>query len=188
MNPKNLSQPIFEEWKRVAESGPQERLPKEEQTRCIIYSALRSEFRTVSAERGYGSIDEGSRPECDLWAHSEGQPQVFIEIKHAWSAPRLNNKPSAQMASWMTDLAKMEGLPPDTDRFFILVGFLDADPLLVTMPESRSVLSGIRGLHPSKLVFQDSSTFRWRKEGITHIAMWAWHWPAGTALDSLAKV
>lgn len=188
MNHENLSLAIFQEWKRIAESDPKERLPKEEQTRCIVYATLRPEFRTVCAERGYGSVDEGSRSECDLWAESDGQPQVAIEIKHAWSSSFLNNKPSEQLASWMTDLAKLEGFPTDSDRYFLLVGFFEGDPMLVPNPPSRSVLSGIQHLHPARLVHLDSTDFHWWREGITHIAMWTWHWPAGTEVESLAQM
>ena len=186
MNLNNLAQPIFEEWQRIAASKPQERLPWEAQTRCVVYAALRPEFRIVRAESGHGSIIQVSHTESDLWATSEGRPPVFIEIKHAWSSRSLNNQAPEQIASWMTNLAKLEGLPTDSDRYFLLVGFFEGDPLRVANPPSRSVLSTIQWLHATRLVHRDSTSFLWRNEGITHMAFWLWHWPAGEAFDGLA--
>jgi hypothetical protein len=188
MNLRRLATAIFEEWNRISAAAPQERLPKEAQTQCIAYSALRSLFETVCVERGYGPVDDGNRAECDLWAAMPGRPETFIEIKHAWSSSSLNNKPSEQIASWMSDVAKLEGLPLDSDRYFVLVGFFEGDPLQVVTPGACSVIAGIQRLHPSRLVHRDSATFCWRQQRITHIALWAWHWPSGTGVESLARV
>ena len=72
---------VLEDLSLVATSGPNERLPKEEQVRCCIYAAIRPLFRVVCAERGYGSIDDRSRTECDLWAFSPGQVPVWLRIQ-----------------------------------------------------------------------------------------------------------
>ncbi len=69
----------------VDSSEPNERLPKEEQIRCSIYAFIRPLYDVVCAERGYGSIDDGSRVECDLWAYSKGSAAVWIEFKRCWS-------------------------------------------------------------------------------------------------------
>ena len=183
-----LTTAIFQEWNRISGTDPQERLPKEAQTQCIAYSALRSMFEVVCAERGYGSVDEGNRTECDLWAASPDRPETFIEIKHAWDSSSLNNKPSEQIAAWMADVAKLEGLPSRSDRYFLLIGFFEKDPLVAAAPRVRGVLSAIHRLHPSRLVHRDSATYHWRDQRINHIAVWVWHWPAGCEVESLVQV
>ncbi len=109
-----------------------------------------------------------------------------MEIKHAWSSRALNNKPSEQLASWMADLAKLEGLPVDSERWFMLVGFFEGDPIQVVQPPARSVLEALQRVHPGRLAHRDSDPFHWRQEGVTHIALWMWHWPKGIEVGSLA--
>ncbi len=187
MKLRQLTTAIFREWDRISGTDPKERLPKEAQTQCITYSELRSMFETVCVERGYGHVDEGSWTECDIWAAAAGQ-ETFIEIKHAWDSSALDNMSSQQITSWMTALAKLEGLPTDSDRYFLLIGFFDRDPLLDEAPRARGVLPGIQRLHPSRLIHRDSAPFRWRDQRITHIALWAWHWPAGSEVESLVRI
>ena len=69
---------VLDDLALVATSEPNERLPKEEQIRCCIYATIRPLFRVACAERGYASIDDWSRTECDLWASSPGRVPVWF--------------------------------------------------------------------------------------------------------------
>lgn len=179
---RTLTTTIFEELAKVASTNPQERLPKEDQTRCILYSVLRPEFGTVCAERGYGPVEK-SRIECDLWAENKDE-QAFFEIKNAWSAKTLKISPPEQFAAWMADLAKLEGLSPDSDRYFLLVGFFDEDPLAERDVPAKSFLDKVNHLHPERLLHRQSTRFRWRQESIQYMAVWIWCWPEGIELES----
>ena len=179
-----LAQQIIQELLVVADSDPHERLPKEEQTRCITYAALRPAFRSVCAERGYCSVDEGELTECDLWARNPGEPPLFMEIKHAWSASAYNSKPSEQLGNWLADLGKLREVGEAANRYFLLVGFFDEDPKQNKDPRPKSVLANIQRLLPKNLVHSESAPFKWRGEVISHLAIWVWHWPAGESMAS----
>ena len=79
---------VFKELLAVAKHAPNERLPKEEQSRCCLYAFLRPQFDVVCVERGYRSIDESGRSECDLVAICGDNPEVWVELKHCRS-PRI---------------------------------------------------------------------------------------------------
>src|SRR4051794_29268126 len=92
MNEAHVVEAILEDLALVAASLPNERLPKEEQIRCCVYAAIRPLFHIVCVERGYGSIDDRSRIECDLWASSPGQRAAWLEFKRCWSVAGWVNK------------------------------------------------------------------------------------------------
>ncbi len=165
---------------QVAASLPNERLPKEEQIRCCIYAAIRPLFKVVCAERGYGSIDDRSRTECDLWASSPGQTPVWLEFKRCWSAAGWNNKPPEQLAYWEADLDKLRMVPVESVRYFILVGFFDFDPLSVPDSTKSGVVRNIRVFHATQLIHRDSREFKWREgDGISWVGAWVWRWGSG---------
>lgn len=181
MNPKRIVQEIFFDLKLISSSKPNERLPKEEQIRCCLYSKFRSDFDVLCAERGYGSIDDLSRIECDLWGCKKGSPDVWLEFKRCWAAKKgWNNKPTEQLYSWQADISKLQELPPVSDRYFLLIGFFDIDPQQKDKKSTYPILNNIRNFYPSKLKHFDSQPFSWRKENnITHIAAWVWLWKSG---------
>jgi hypothetical protein len=154
----------------VASSNPNERLPKEEQIRCCIYAAIRPLFGVVCVERGYRSIDKKSRTECDLWASSPGRVPVWLEVKRCWSATGWVNKPPEQLASWETDLDKLRRVPVASDRYFVLVGFFDFDPLDEAESPQRGVIQNVRRFRSKRLLHHTSRKFNWRAgDGISWV-------------------
>ena len=171
----------------VASSQPNERLPKEEQIRCSIYAVIRPLYRVVCAERGYASIDDGSRIECDLWASSPDRAPVWIEFKRCWSAKGWVNKPPEQLRDWEADVEKLRQLSVESDRYFVLVGLFDCDPLCDRESAHSGVAENIRRFYRSHLVHSTSKTFAWRTDdGLSCIGAWVWHWPSGTAVGPAA--
>lgn len=176
---------MLEDLVLVAASQPNERLPKEEQIRCSIYAAIRPLFRVVCAERGYGSIDERSRIECDLWAKSD-VAETWIEFKRCWSAKGWVNKPPEQLRDWEADIEKLRKVPVRTDRYFILLGLFDCDPLSEQDSARGGVADNIRRFYRSHLVHSASKPFTWRTDdGLSCIGAWVWHWAIGTAIEAI---
>lgn len=184
MDVQLLVNAILDDLALVAESEPNERLPKEEQVRCCIYAAIRPLFRVVCAERGYGSIDDKSRTECDLWASSPGEVPVWLEFKRCWSASGgWVNKPPEQLAGWEADLDKLCAVPINSTRYFVLVGYFDFDPLSEAEEAHSKVVGNIRGFHVPQLVHQASREFGWRADdGISWVGAWVWRWEAGVTV------
>lgn len=171
----------------VASSQPNERLPKEEQIRCSIYTAIRPLYKVVCAERGYASIDDGSRIECDLWASSPGISPVWMEFKRCWSAKGWVNKPPEQLRDWQADIGKLGKIAVDAERYFVLVGLFDCDPLCEQQSARSAIANNIRRFYPSRLVHSASKPFTWRTDdGLNCIGAWVWHWPTGAAVESAA--
>lgn len=169
----------------VASSQPNERLPKEEQIRCSMYAAIRPLYQIVCAERGYASIDDGSRTECDLWAHSPGISPVWVEFKRCWSGKGWVNKPNEQLRDWVTDIDKLRELPVETERYFILVGLFDCDPLCEQQSANSGIAKNIRDFYRSHLVHCASKPFTWRADdGLNCIGVWVWHWPSGVKIET----
>lgn len=167
----------------VARFDPNERLPKEEQIRCSIYAAIRPLFEVVCAERGYASIDEGGRTEADLFAYSSGGTPVWIEFKRCWWITGWNNKPPAQLEGWEADVAKLRSLPIVSDRYFVLVGMFDGDPLATSAIGLRKLTALINDFYPQHMIFSTVRNFSWRQgDGVTHLAAWVWRWSAGQSI------
>jgi hypothetical protein len=176
---------VLDDLALVSSYKPNERLPKEEQLRCRIYSAIRPLFLVVCAERGYGSVDDKSRTECDLWALSLDRVPVWLEFKRCWSASGWANKPPEQLRYWKADLDKLRKLPVDSERYFLLVGFFDFDPLNEKSSSHAGVVQNIRGFHVGQLVHCASRQFAWRADGgISWVGAWMWFWPSGAAVEN----
>jgi hypothetical protein len=176
---------VFDDLVLVASSIPNERLPKEEQIRCRIYAVIRPLFHVVCAERGYDSIDNRSRIECDLWASSPGQPPVWLEFKRCWSVsgPGWYNKPPEQLGYWKSDLDKLHRVSVESERYFLIVGFFDFDPLSEVGATHSGVVQNIRRFHTEQVVHRSSKKFVWRAgDNISWVGAWAWHWPSGVAI------
>jgi hypothetical protein len=175
---------VLDDLVLVASSLPNERLPKEEQVRCCVYAAIRPLFRVVCAERGYGSIDDQSRAECDLWASSPDCTPVWLELKRCWSASGLNNKPPEQFRHWEADLDKLRRVPLESERYFLLVGFFDFDPLHQTDFAHSGVIQNIHRFHTNRQVHRISREFSWRAtDGISWIGVWVWCWEPGFVVE-----
>jgi hypothetical protein len=185
MNYKPAIDLLFSELSNVAAHAPNERLPKEEQSRCILYAHLRSEWPVVCVERGYRSIDEGGEHrECDLLAIWVGRPDFWLEMKHCRCAREWQNKPSEELKKWEDDLDKLRLVPSDSDRIFLLVCFSDFDTREDDLPRHGAVVRNVRSFHPSRLMYADTAEFRWRiEDGITHVNAWIWHWHPGEAIE-----
>jgi hypothetical protein len=180
MDEARIVNAVLEDLALVAASSPNERLPKEEQVRCCIYAAIRPLFRVVCAERGYRSIDDRSRTECDLWASSPGQVPVWLEFKRCWSASGWVNKPPEQLGYWEADLDKLRAVPVESMRYFVLVGFFDFDPLSEAEAVHSGVVRNIRGFHAAQLLYRASREFAWRDgDGISWVGAWVWRWLSG---------
>ena len=54
---------------------------------------------------------------------------VWLEFKRCWSASGWVNKPPEQIGYWQADLDKLRKVPVRSERYFLLVGFFDFDPL-----------------------------------------------------------
>jgi len=178
MDYQHTMKAVFSNLRAVAGSGPKERLPKEEQTRCCLYAHMRPHHEVVCAERNYWSVDEGGRAECELWARSKNGDELWIEIKHCWCAKGWVNKPGLQFKTWKADISKLSQVSSKSVRYFILVGFFDFDPTNRPLPRHGGVVRMIDQSNSSPAVQIPSQPFLWRKDdGITHIAAWVWGWP-----------
>jgi hypothetical protein len=178
---------VLDDLALVATSEPNKRLPKEEQIRCCIYAAIRPLFRVVCAERGYGSIDDKSRAECDLWASSPDRVPVWLEFKRCCSASGWVNKPPEQLGYWEADLDKLRNVPVASERYFLLVGFFDFDPLSEAESSHKRVVQNIRRFHAGQLVHRAWREFTWRADdGICWVGAWVWRWQSGVAVAGRA--
>lgn len=187
MNISHLIGEVFRDLRAVAEAGPNERLPKEEQIRSCIYATLRGGARAVCAEHGYASVNDGSRSECDIWTVAAGGEESWLEFKRCWAVAGWNNKPSEQVESWRYDVGKLRTASRQSDRYFLLVGFFDFDPLAGATPKRRPLIDAIAGFYAEREVFQEATAFTWQNGGtITHMAAWVWHWPPGATVENAA--
>jgi hypothetical protein len=144
-------------------------------------------FGTVCAERGYTSIDENGRTECDICAFDPGS--LWLEIETCWSVRGWNNKPSEQSACWQNDIEKLSRIPRDADRCFLLVGFFGFDPLYSNEASRDSVLQNIKSFHPDVMLLGDRTRLiRWRNEAITHVGIWVWKWGRGVRVGGVKEV
>jgi hypothetical protein len=183
MDAPSIISTMLDDLAIVAASQPNERLPKEEQIRCSMYAALRKHYSVVCAERGYRSIDDGCRTECDLWASSPGAPPVWIEFKRAWSTDSLIPKPSEQLDDWERDIEKLTQLPIECDRYFVLVGVFNCDPTCPKDSARSGVAKNIRRFYSERLIHSAGREFTWRNnDGIARVAAWVWHWPNGVRI------
>jgi hypothetical protein len=179
---------VFKDLQAVSTTYPNERLPKEEQIRCALYMAMQSCFDVVCVERGYGSIDDGNRAECDIWARTGEEAQSWLELKRCWSVKGWINKPPEQLTYWNADLEKLATVGVQSDRYFLLVGFFDCDPVGKSVEDSSGVVANIKRFHPNKLVYRDSVAFSWRQDdGISHAAAFVWHWTNGESIQRMGS-
>jgi len=177
---------VFSDLILLASSSPNERLPKEEQIRSRVFATIRPWYQLVCVERGYASIDEKGRVECDLWARTPGRPDAWIEMKRCWYAKGWVNKPPEKLAYWTADIEKLGQVGTDSDRFFLLIGLFDLDLLAIPADAAEGVLRNILGLHSDRCVFRASMPYWWREENITHVGAWVWHWRPGVMVKDIS--
>jgi hypothetical protein len=109
---------------------------------------------------------------------------VWLEFKRCWSASGWVNKPPEQLAYWEADLGKLRKVPVASDRYFLLVGFFDFDPLNDAELSDSGVVQNIRRFHPGQLVHRASREFAWRPDdGISWFGAWVWYWPVGASVE-----
>jgi glycerol-3-phosphate cytidylyltransferase-like family protein len=192
MNAKKLADLIIDDLKNVASHGPNERMPQEEQVRCTVFNYLKPLSAVVCAEKGFKSIDDAGKAKCDLWAHGKDDSISWIEIKTCWAYPRANIRPD-QIDKWNIDLKRLSS-ETKTDRYFILVGFFDSDPLgpmdNFTNPKRKAIVNKVHSIHPKMCIAKKSEMFSWRpksiySKSITHLGVWIWHWPKGVKIGKI---
>jgi hypothetical protein len=181
MNIEQLSKSVIDDLILVSKSEPNERLPKEEQIRSLIFSELKTVFKFVCSERSYQSVGNGIAEECDIWAKGPRSYPTWMEIKRCWSRRSKGwvNKPSEQLNSWKKDISKLSTIDSNSNRYFFLVGVFDSDPLQNSGKPIQGVISNINELYPNDLCHAESCEFTWRDTGMTNIAIWVWHWKPG---------
>ena len=187
METKNLLPCLFNDLQLLSRSKPNERLPKEEHTRCCLFSFLRPQFSVLCAEHGYGSVDDYIRTECDLWGQKEGASDTWLELKHCWAVTSWNNKYLEQLCNWEADIAKLKEVDTSSERLFLLIGFLSFDPKQEPEATNKQFLINLRSFYPLQNVEFQSMPFSWRgAAGITTLAAWLWRWTPGQKIQTPA--
>ncbi|WP_176703433.1 hypothetical protein, partial [Aliivibrio fischeri] len=181
MQVDKLINTVIDDLKKVSESKPNERLPKEEQIRSCIFSALKNKFDYVCCERNYQSVDNGKNIECDIWAANSGEQPVWMEIKRCWHLSSWVNKPGEQLKSWEADLNKLSTVDINSKRYFFLVGVFDSEPNRDDSKKNKVILN-IQNTQPQNLCFERYSSYFWRESSISNIAVWVWCWNSGEVI------
>lgn len=182
MNFSRIAKGILKDLRAVSNSHPNERLPKEEQIRCQIYSKLISEYPIVSVEKGYGSIDHGLKKECDLWCRDRDGIETWIEIKRCWYGRGFNVKATYQVADWMKDIEKLASCPKNSNRVFVLVALSELSPDKYKDQKQPQMLSEITRFYPDHLSGGEGGSFNWRESSLGHAEVYFWLWPKGVRL------
>lgn len=182
INSKELVNAVFNDLENVNNSNPNERLPKEEQIRCTIFHYLLDKIDIVCAERGYGSIDNGNKKECDIWA-KKGKEEIWLELKtcRLGSSKHWKNKPSEELKKWNDDIDKLGHVNKKTDRYFFLVCFSEFVSIDNKLQNSKTV-NNINRLCKYLKPATYSMSFKWREKeygNISCVCAWLWHWPKG---------
>ncbi len=169
----------------VSQHQPNERLPKEEQSRSTVFGVLKAMGYVVCAERGYlNPDDEDSGEEADLWFIGPANVPAWVEMKMAWDARGLNNKRKSQVESWSEDVEKLRACDTTSDRYFILVGVFGSDPCELGGDLSRGLRPHLQAFYPRKVVAKRCIQFSWpNAEGVEHLAVFIWRWPPGEAIE-----
>ena len=183
MNFKRVANGIIKDLRAVSESDPNERLPKEEQIRCQIYSKLISEYQIVSVEKGYGSIDHGKKKECDLWCRDSDGIETWIEIKRCWYGRGFNVKAPDQVKGWKKDIEKLSSCPLNSNRVFVLVALSEMSPDKYKAKKPPQMLSEIGDFYPDRLWGSKGGAFSWRTSSLGHAEAYFWVWSKGIRLS-----
>jgi hypothetical protein len=110
-----------------------------------------------------------------------------LEFKRCWSASGWINKPPEQLGYWEADVDKLRKVPVASERYFLLVGFFDFDPLGASESAHSRVVQNLGQFHTAQLIHRASREFTWRTDdGISWVGTWVWHWPAGVAVQGQA--
>lgn len=189
MNFNELAIAVRNDLKKVAENYPNEKLPKEEQVRCCLYSELSSEFEVVCVERGYGSVDCKSRIEVDLWARHSTGTEWWVEVKRFWhiSANGWVHKPDEQLRNWQADLDKLAQVPQDENRVFILIGFLKFEAGSDLSSIHDGAIHRMNQFHPTHRCHHVVFPFLWRNSPVRSLCVTIWKWGRGEAIPSTLR-
>lgn len=187
MNFTKIAKGILKDLRAISESGPNERLPKEEQIRCHIYSELIFEYPVVAVEKGYGSIDHALKKECDLWCRDEDGIETWIEIKRCWYGRGFNVKTRYQVADWKKDIEKLASCPKSSNRVFVLVALSEIDPNK-HQEQPPHMLSEICSFYPDRLWGGEGGSLSWRESSLGYAKVYFWLWPKGVCLPPTKKL
>jgi len=184
MNFNKLAVAITEDLKKVAQSIPNEKLPKEEQIRSCIYAELRPDFEVVCVERGYDPIENKSSVEVDIWARRTTGERYWIEIKRFWhvSARGWVHKPDEQLGAWQADLNKLANVSREDTRIFILIGFLATDPEIDISTIQTGAIHRLNNFYPGQRRYQALFPFTWRDSQVSRLSVTIWEWSHGEAI------
>lgn len=184
MNIKQLTSSVIDDLNLVSKSEPNERLPKEDQIRSLIFSELKRKFKFVCSERSYKPAGNSNTEECDIWAKGLRSKPTWMEIKRCWSGSTgWINKPAKQLESWNKDLYKLSMIDNDSNRYFFLVGIFHLDPFQNSENKIKGVISNIKEFYTDNFCHSESREFTWRDSGMSNITIWVWHWKPGQKIS-----
>lgn len=180
---KDLEQIILD-LQKVSSTFPNERKPKEEQIRCLLFHSLKARYDLVCAEKNYFDVDSGKNAECDIFV-KHNELELWLEIKTCWGGRGWNNKP--QWQTWADDIEKLKEIPkPQAERAFLLVGFFSHSP--VEHPKVHDIFEQAEALAPKHLVSNHTDKLKWRNdELISHVGYWLWSWQPGERIKTPFK-
>jgi hypothetical protein len=160
-----------------------ERLPKEEQIRCVVYRWLyTNSAKFVHVEAGYRDTDKrGKHPECDI--HTEVDGNIYwIEIKSDTAdAPGYISKPKKSLESWKYDIDKLSLSPNESNKVFIVVGIRKTGrkTRLYSQKHIDQLTKYIQETFPNKEISLLNKTFplcAWRDITPAEICCFLWSW------------
>ncbi len=169
---KNALEYSLEYLDKISSSKPNERLPKEEQLRCALFSFYTSKGYLVHPEAAYFPADDGNKEECDLRVITSSK-EHWIEIKTARCASHLQTKTTEEVGRWEKDGWKLENAPENADKIFILYTFTENHP-----DETDSTFfKAIRDLWADYAVTRAcTKKFSWRDTSVNYVTAWYWQW------------
>lgn len=171
------------ELEKLSHTKPNERRPKEEHSRSVIFRELSCFGFSVAVERAYTPVEAGGYEECDIYGISPEGEKLWLEIKHSHCIRGWDNAPSEEVDKWVNDIQKLQQAPQDSYRLFIVVCFSDFDPLQPFHFRHDGVVRRLQGFCQNNRSNLKSFPFIWRNgDGITYFSIWAWEWVPGTMI------
>ena len=168
---EKLSEKIIEEIKSLSSYAPKERLPKEEQIRCVVYDYYKQNSEFVCVERNYEDVDAGKTEACDLLIYLKNGKKRYIEIKTCWYGSYFTNKLKEQKTNWENDIERLRRakINPDITCHFILIGLIERKQKSKTkLEESVNSIANVN------LICNKTSDCTWRDTEIDTISVWIW--------------
>jgi hypothetical protein len=116
--------------------SPRERFPQESQVQCALYDYFKNKKQmNVHPEASYQPYNQGenNNAKCDLRVLNN-KKETWIEIKitshgsEKGNANTFNNSPKKYYNRWLVDVKRLQKLPSEAEKVFILVGLFDQIP------------------------------------------------------------